>query len=299
MSYKIAIASGKGGTGKTTVSVNLQYAIAEQLTPNALLADCDVEEPNDRIFFPDAKVISHTKVHQMVPEIDTDKCTFCRKCVEYCEFNAIVVLPPAGFAEVNTSLCHSCGACSVACQDDAINEKPVQVGEITRMDTGIGAGLAEGNLKVGSAMQTLMIKELKKSISGDYDVVLYDSPPGTSCPVVETVADADYVVLVTEPTPFGLNDLVLMVELLVELEKPFGVVINKAGLGNRDVYEFLSEQNIDILAEIPFNKTYAGKYASGDLLIDITPETIKSYTKIVKSIEEHYLQYEGSNYFKW
>ncbi|WP_234409072.1 AAA family ATPase [Marinilabilia salmonicolor] len=223
MSYKIAIASGKGGTGKTTVSVNLQKAIASELTSGVLLADCDVEEPNDRIFFSDATIISEEEVHQMVPEIDTDKCTFCRKCVEYCEFNAIVVLPPAGFAEVNTSLCHSCGACSVACQDGAINEKPVPVGEITRMDTGIGAGLTEGNLKVGSAMQTLMIKELKKSITEDYDVVLYDAPPGTSCPVVETVADVDYVVLVTEPTPFGLNDLMLMVELLVNLDKPLGL----------------------------------------------------------------------------
>lgn len=299
MSYKIAIASGKGGTGKTTVSVNLQKAIASELTSGVLLADCDVEEPNDRIFFPDATITSKEEVHQIVPEIDADKCTFCRKCVEYCEFNAIVVLPPAGFAEVNASLCHSCGACSVACQDGAINEKPVQVGEITCMNTGVGAGLAEGNLKVGSAMQTLMIKELKKTITEDYDVVLYDAPPGTSCPVVETVADVDYVVLVTEPTPFGLNDLMLMVELLIDLDKPFGVVINKAGLGNRDVYDFLNEQNIDILAEIPFNKAYAGKYASGDLLTDIDQETTESYKKIVKSIEERYLQYEGSNYFKW
>jgi MinD superfamily P-loop ATPase len=299
MSYKIAIASGKGGTGKTTVSVNLQYAIAQQLTQNVLLADCDVEEPNDRIFFSGAEVVAHQDVNQMVPEIDTDKCTFCRKCVDYCEFNAIVVLPPAGFAEVNPSLCHSCGACSVACQDDAIVERPMPIGEITCLDTGVGAGLAEGNLKVGSAMQTLMIKELKRSVSDNYDVVLYDAPPGTSCPVVETVADADYVVLVTEPTPFGLNDLVLMVELLVELEKPFGVVINKAGLGNRDVYDFLNEQNIEILAEIPFNKEVAGKYASGELLQDITSETSGSYSKIVKSIEKRYLQYEGNNYFKW
>jgi MinD superfamily P-loop ATPase len=299
MSFKIAIASGKGGTGKTTVSVNLQYAIAKQLTQNVLLADCDVEEPNGRIFFTGAKVMSHQDVNQMVPEIDNDKCTFCRKCVDYCEFNAIVVLPPAGFAEVNPTSCHSCGACSVACQDDAIVERPMPIGEITCLDTGVGAGLAEGNLKVGSAMQTLMIKELKRSVPDNYDVVLYDAPPGTSCPVVETVADADYVVLVTEPTPFGLNDLVLMVELLVELEKPFGVVINKAGLGNRDVYDFLNEQNIEILAEIPFNKEVAGKYASGELLQDITSETSGSYSKIVKSIEKRYLQYEGNNYFKW
>ncbi len=299
MPFKIAIASGKGGTGKTTVSVNLQHFIAQKLTPNVLLADCDVEEPNDRIFFPETFVKSEEPVYQMVPEIDNEKCTFCRRCVDYCEFNAIVVIPPVKYAEVNSSLCHSCGACTVACQDGAITEKPNLIGTITKMDTGVGKGLAEGDLKVGSAMQTMMIKELKKSLNNSYDIILYDAPPGTSCPVVETVSDVDYVILVTEPTPFGLNDLVLMVELLLDLGKPFGVVVNKAGLGNRDVYSFLEEHDIDILEEIPFNKTYAGHYASGDLLVNIDDETANRYSNLVQFIEKRYLKYEGNNYFKW
>lgn len=299
MPFKIAIASGKGGTGKTTVSVNLQYFIAQKLTPNVLLADCDVEEPNDRVFFPEAVLKSDNPVFQMVPEIDNDECTFCRRCVEYCEFNAIVVIPPVKYAEVNTSLCHSCGACIVACQDGAITEKPILIGNIAKMETGVGKGLAEGCLKVGSAMQTLLIKELKKYPGNEYDLVLYDAPPGTSCPVVETIADVDYVILVAEPTPFGLNDLVLMVELLLDMGKPFGVVINKAGLGNRDVYDFLEEQDIEILEELPFNKKYASHYALGDLLLNIDNETEIRYSNIIQSIERRYLQYEGNNYFKW
>lgn len=299
MPFKIAIASGKGGTGKTTVSVNLQYFISKYLTPHVLLADCDVEEPNDRIFFPDAQLVSSSEVSQMVPEINSGKCTYCRRCVEYCEFNAIVVIPPVKYADVNPSLCHSCGACTVACRDGAITEKPVPVGEINVLDTGTGRGLVEGSLKIGSAMQTMMIKELKKSISAGYEVVLYDAPPGTSCPVVETVADVDYVILVAEPTPFGLNDLVLMVELLIDIGKPFGVIINKAGIGNRDIYSFLEEQNIDILEEIPFNKNYASLYASGDLLRNIDNDTANRYLNIVQFLERRFLQYEGNNYFKW
>jgi MinD superfamily P-loop ATPase len=281
MSFKIAIASGKGGTGKTTVSVNLQYFFAKNISSNVILVDCDVEEPNDKIFFPEAVVASSTRVAQMVPVINPGKCTFCRKCVNYCEFNAIVVIPPVKFAEVNASLCHSCGACSVACLDGAIIEKPNPVGEITYLDSGVGKGIVEGRLKIGSSMQTFMIRELKKALSNDYDIVLLDAPPGTSCPVVETVADADYIILVAEPTPFGLHDLMLMVELLVDLKKPFGVVITKAGLGNRDIYDFLEKQNIEVLGEIPFDKNYASRYASGNLLENIDETTAERYENIV------------------
>ena len=305
MPLKIAVASGKGGTGKTTVSVNLQYFISKSLTDEVLLVDCDVEEPNDRIFFPDSKTTSTLEVTQAIPEIDRNKCLFCRKCVDYCEFNAIVVIPPAHFAEINASLCHSCGACSVACREGAIKEKPHPLGKITTVNTGIGEGIVEGRLEVGSAMQTLMIKELKKNVSKHHrdadsdEIILFDAPPGTSCPVVETIADVDYVILVAEPTPFGLNDMTLMVELLVEMGKPFGVVINKAGLGNKEIYSFLKEQEIELLGEIPFNKEYAGKYAEGKLLQNIDPHARRCYSDIVTSIERRLLQDEGINYFKW
>ncbi|MFC2138585.1 AAA family ATPase [Bacteroidota bacterium] len=295
MAYKIAIASGKGGTGKTTVSVNLFYFLQDKITKNILLVDCDVEEPNDSLFFPEAKIIQKEKINQLIPEIDKEKCAYCRKCVEYCEFNAIVIIPHVHFSEVNESLCHSCGACKLACENNAIIEKHLSIGEVIKYNN----GLIEGKLKIGSAMQTLLIKELKKSIQDDPDILIYDAPPGTSCPVVETVIDAHYVILVTEPTPFGLYDLKLTIALLEKLEKPFGVIINKAGLGNNEVYKFLEEEKIEILAEIPFNQDYAHKYASGLILNDIPDEVIAQYKEIIEKLEKRILVYEGDNYFKW
>ena len=298
MSFKIAIASGKGGTGKTTVSANLYYFIWKNGCNNIQLADCDVEEPNDAIFFQNADRESKKDVYQFIPKIDKVKCTFCCKCVEYCEFNAISVIPSVKFAEVNTDLCHSCGACSVACQFNAIEEKPEQIGTISYYDTSLGNGLIEGRLKIGSAMQTMVIKELKKSVSHENAITIYDAPPGTSCPVVETVADTDYIILVTEPTPFGLHDLKLMTELLNDLQKPFGVIVNKAGLGNREVYEYLKEEQIELLGEIPFNKEYAANYAAGAILDDIPVNIEKQYLKIIKKLERRIVQYEGNNCFK-
>jgi len=299
MAYKIAIASGKGGTGKTTVSLNLYHFIQHNVCENVQLIDCDVEEPNDAIFFPEAAVSNEEEIFQMIPKIDTDKCTFCRKCVDYCEYNAIVVIPPVQFAEVNASLCHSCGACSIACEFGAITEYPESIGKVSFYNTGIGIGLAEGKLKIGSAMQTLLIKELKKRVSEEADFIIFDAPPGTSCPVVETVADVDYVVLVTEPTPFGVHDLKLMIDLLRDIKKPFGVVVNKAGLGNDEVYEFLDQENIELLGEIPFSQEYASQYAKGELLSGVPYEMSEQYEQISRKLERRAEIYEGNNYFKW
>lgn len=276
MSVKIAIASGKGGTGKTTVSVNLYYFMQELWSKNIQLVDCDVEEPDDIIFFPDAVKNTENEVIQLIPDIDTNKCTFCRKCAEYCEFNAIVVIPPAKFAEINTSLCHSCGACSVACEFNAITEKSVPIGKITDYSTGFGNGLLEGCLKIGSAMQTMVIRKLKKEPVNESEIIIYDAPPGTSCPVVITVANADYIILVTEPTPFGLHDLKLTTDILKTMDKPYGVIVNKAGLGNEEIYQFLEKENIELLGKIPYNKKYAAKYATGRLLNSI-PRKFKNY----------------------
>ena len=282
---KIAIASGKGGTGKTTVSVNLYHFLNKYVTRDVQLVDCDVEEPNDLLFFKDAKQKEQETIYQMVPRIDNDKCTYCRKCVEWCEFNSIVVIPPVQFAEVNPSLCHSCGACLVACEYDAMKEYPEPIGQVTFYETPEGAGLAEGRLKIGSSMQTMLIKELKKRVTANDGWVLFDAPPGTSCPVVETVSDADYILLVTEPTPFGLHDLKLMIEMLKEIKQPFGVIVNKAGLGNDEVYEYLKQENIEIIGEIPFDKDYASKYAGGNLLKDISPETEKRYKEMIDKLK--------------
>jgi MinD superfamily P-loop ATPase len=281
---KIAVASGKGGTGKTTVSVNLFYFISKEWDSNVRLVDCDVEEPNDVLFFNNPAIQSREEVYQLIPEIDTEKCTFCKKCQEWCEFNAITIVPKLNFAEVDASLCHSCGACSVACEFDAITEIEKPLGTITSYHTGFGKGLTEGCLNVGSSMQTMLIKKLKSSVANNDCLTILDAPPGTSCPVVETVADADYIILVTEPTPFGLHDLKITVELLSDLQKPFGVIVNKAGLGNRDVYEFLEENNIELLGEIPFDRDFAVSYSSGDLLQNIPGKTSLIFHEIIQKI---------------
>ena len=284
--FKIAIASGKGGTGKTTVSVNLFHFLHKKGYHNIHLVDCDVEEPDDRFFFREKTILNEFDVTQSIPVIDSEKCTYCRKCTEYCEFNAIVIIPPVKYAGVNAGLCHSCGACLAACKDKAITEKPEPIGKVTHFDVKKGAGLTEGSLKIGSAMQTLLIKELKKNTRTENSISIYDAPPGTSCPVVETISDADFVILVTEPTPFGLYDLQLMVDLLNEISRPFAVIVNKSGLGNSDVYSYLQKKNIELLGEIPFLQKYAGNYATGELFSNIPDEILKSYTGIIQRIEK-------------
>jgi len=290
---KLAIASGKGGTGKTTVAVNLFHFLSKNYSFKTQLIDCDVEEPNDLLFLQDYELDSEDIATQLIPVIDNDKCTYCRKCVSYCEFNAIVVIPPVSFAEVNPSLCHSCGACVVACEDGAIFEKPVEIGRIRSYKNGQEGVLTEGRLKIGSAMQTMLIKDTKQHAHEDMDVIIFDAPPGTSCPVVETVADADYVILVTEPTPFGLYDLKLTVEMLKEIQKPFGVIINKAGIGDQKVQDYLSNQSIELLGEIPYSKTYASKYATGDILNNISMDTEIQYKTIIRKLMARNTRDEG------
>lgn len=299
MTHKIAIASGKGGTGKTTLSVNLYHYLGNSAGKKVQLVDCDVEEPNDIIFFPEAQNVEENEVFQLIPVIDREKCTYCRKCVSYCEFNAIVVIPPIKFAEVNAGLCHSCGACSVACMEKAISEKQEQIGKISFYKIKEGITVMEGKLKIGSAMQTMLIKELKKNVSEEPDIVIYDAPPGTSCPVVETLSDADYIVLVTEPTPFGLHDLKLMVELLSGIQKPFGVIVNKSGLGSNSIYDYISNNGIELLGDIPFNEEYAACYATGNLFGSIPREIRICYTQIIEKIEQKILMHEGNNRIKW
>lgn len=284
---KIAIASGKGGTGKTTVAANLFRSLSCQSPRQVLLVDCDVEEPNDVLFFKEARQLSESPIYQEIPSIDTTRCTFCRKCAEYCEFNAIVVIPPAGFAEINPSLCHSCGACMVACEEEAIWVKNEAIGARKYYEDDAGNGILEGRLKIGSAMQTLVIRTLKASIPEDTEWVILDAPPGTSCPVVETLSDADYALLVTEPTPFGLHDLKMMVELVRKLSMPSGVVINKAHMGDGEIYRYLDEEELEIIGEIPFSRAYASRYASGDLFLEI-PEVIRdSHQQILSRLSEN------------
>lgn len=260
---RIAIASGKGGTGKTLVSTNLFYAL-QQLNYKVTLIDCDAEEPNVMIFFKGEEEFVQD-VTQKVPVIDTTKCTFCGKCQEYCSYNAIFMLRDMKIIRILEDLCHGCGACSVACKYDSISEKDISLGKITRYHSYLQSSIIEAKVRVGVFSPVSVIKAAIKEAGND-EIILMDSPPGTSCPFIQTVAVADFVILVTEPTPFGLSDLRQSVETLKTMNKSYGVIINRAGLGDKAVYEYLLDENIPLLAEIPFDKEVASLYSKGEIV---------------------------------
>lgn len=267
---KIAIASGKGGTGKTLVSTNL-FSILSGKGYKVSLVDCDAEAPNSVAFF-DVKLVESTEVYHKVPVIDTSKCTFCGKCQEYCNYNAIFLLPPVKIIQTMEDLCHGCGACSVACAHNAISEKEVSLGQVKTFSTRGKPSIVEARMNIGVMSPVPVIKRAIREADSPSGYILLDSPPGTSCPFVQTVATADFVVLVTEPTPFGLSDLRQSVETLKGMGKPCGVIINRAGLGNGMVQEYLTRENIPLLAEIPFDKRIAEYYSKGVLVHTQCPE---------------------------
>ncbi|MGD9930433.1 MAG: P-loop NTPase [Mangrovibacterium sp.] len=280
---KIAIASGKGGTGKTLVATNLFQTIRKAGEP-VILIDCDSEEPNDQQFI-NGNLIDEQLVTQNIPVIDTDKCTYCGKCQEYCHYNAILVLPEIRHIQVVEDLCHDCGACLYACQRGAITEKEKMIGAITKYDVDDHSALYESRIEVGVYSSVPLIREaIKDAENGHF--AIFDAPPGTSCPFIATVEQADYVVLVTEPTPFGLNDLKLSVETLQELGKSFGVVINRAGLGNNAVQEYLAENKIQLLAEIPFDRKIAASYSEGILITDSLDEYRELFAQLYETLEK-------------
>lgn len=294
MSYKVAIASGKGGTGKTSVSVHLFHFFSSLFS--TVLVDCDVEEPNDHLFINPLNFVNSEDEFVQVAHINTEKCTFCRKCVDYCEFNAITILPPIPYAKINSDLCHSCGACLVACKDQAITEVPSLIGKTKTSYSSNQSTLVEGQLKVGSPLQTALIRKLKKkAIQLNSHITLFDAPPGTSCPVVETISEMDYIILVTEPTPFGLHDLKLSVNLIKEMKIPFGIIINKSGIGFKDTHEYILSNQYDFLGEIPFSKEYAAIYSKGELLHNPPLEFLEIYQNIGVSLIEKLDKYERNN----
>lgn len=269
---KIAIASGKGGTGKTFISTNLFWS-AQKAGINTTLVDCDAEEPNVAEFI-QGTLLDLTPVNQRIPVIDSRKCTFCGKCHEYCNYHAIVYIPPSGFIQVIEELCHSCGACSVACNHGAITEKEKQLGTIKTIRVNDHAATIECRTEIGVYSPVPVIRQAIK-ISNEESLVILDAPPGISCPFIATVENADFVVLVTEPTPFGLNDLILSVATLNQLGKPYGVIVNKANLGNRQVYDWLDQNKIPLLMEIPFEKEFARLYSGGRLLTEESAYNIR------------------------
>ena len=280
---KIAIASGKGGTGKTLLSTNLFYTLQQANKPVALI-DCDAEEPNDREFIA-GELLGTNTITQKVPVIDAQKCTFCGKCKEYCSYNAIVMLKPASFIEVVEDLCHDCGACLAACEYDAITEKDKDLGQVSYYKLSTNSRLIEARANVGVYSPVPIIKmAIKQPENGE--ILILDSPPGISCPFIATVEDADFVLLVTEPTPFGLNDLKLSVETLEQLGKKMGVIINRSGLGDQSVYQYLREKKIPFLMEIPFDKRIAEAYSKGKLITVELPEYRQAFAELYQKVEQ-------------
>jgi MinD superfamily P-loop ATPase len=274
----ISIASGKGGTGKTTIATNLAVAMA----PEVKLLDCDVEEPNDHIFIQPR--ITYTEEFGLkVPKVDMGKCSLCGRCQEICQFKAIVVVGKSvlTFPE----LCHSCGGCFEVCPEGAITEVDRAMGIFER-GTRDGLQFTYGSLYVGQVMAVPLIERVRAEIESGM-LTIIDAPPGTSCPVISSVKGSDFVILVTEPTPFGLNDLKLAVGIVKILDIPHGIVINRSDLGDDKVKEYATEEGIPILMEIPFSRQIAEAYSRGKLLVEELPGWREKFIHLYERIVDY------------
>lgn len=267
---KIAILSGKGGTGKTTLSVNLF-----SLLKNVALIDTDIEEPNAHLFIKETPTLKDT-VNKGYPVVDENKCTLCGACGDHCNFNAII--PTKKKVMVFADLCHDCGLCKMVCPENAITYTPKEVGKIFEIQQR-SKTFYYGLLETGEISGVRIIETLK-DIDINNETILIDCPPGVACNTNTSIEGADYAIIVSEPTPFGISDMTMVVELLQKRKIPFGVVINKAGLGNNDIYSYLENEQIALLGEIPFTEERASISASGECIID-HDETFKD---ILKSI---------------
>jgi len=272
----ISVASGKGGTGKTTVSTNLALSIGT----NVELLDCDVEQPNAHLFLNPVWDRNET-VTTPVPEVDLKKCMFCGKCSELCEFKAIVIV--AETVLTFEELCHSCGGCMAVCPEGAITEKGRELGVLQKGHLN-GIEFIHGKLRVGEAMAPPLIKKVL-SYRDPAKLTIVDAPPGTSCPVIEAMKPADFVLLVTEPTPFGLNDLKLAVGATKILDIPCGLVINRCDMGDEKVKEYAADENLPILMEIPFDRQIAEIYSRGDMIVDQMPEWKERFLQLYEKIK--------------
>jgi len=276
----ISVASGKGGTGKTLVATNLALSLREE--QRVQLLDCDVEEPNSHIFLRPSFVQSEAATIP-VPQVDKGKCTYCGKCSEVCAFHAIAVFKETRNVLVFPELCHGCGACSYLCPENAITEENRPIGVV---ETGEARGIAfvHGKLNIGEAMAPPLIKQVKERRDAGA-ITIIDIPPGTSCPVVEAVSGSDHCLLVTEPTPFGLNDLSLAVEMVRKLDIPCSVVINRVGVGDGKTEEYCEKEGIPILLTIPLDTHIAKLYSRGIPLVDDVPEWNNKFLDLFHQIE--------------
>jgi len=259
----ISVASGKGGTGKTLVATSLALSLEGQVQ----LLDCDVEEPNDHVFLK-PNFTKRESVYVPIPKVDEEKCTHCGKCAEVCAYNAIAAMKKKVL--VFPELCHGCGACSYLCPEEAISEVGKEVG-VVEIGHSASIQFAHGKLNVGEAMAPPVIRKVKEGINHEGAVII-DVSPGTSCPVVESIRGSDFCLLVTEPTPFGLNDLILAVEVVRKLEIPCGLILNRAGVGDRKVEEYCLKENIPVLLTIPLDTRIAGYYSRGIPLVEGIPQ---------------------------
>jgi len=276
----LAIASGKGGTGKTTVATNLAWVAAQYGVRTAYL-DCDVEEPNGHIFLK-PKITSKKPVGIPVPKADEGKCTHCGECAKVCRYSAIVCVKDT--VVVNGSMCHGCGGCAMVCPAGAITEESRAIGVVER-GTSEAIEFVRGELTVGVAISPPLIRAVKE-LCPPADLAVFDSPPGTSCPVVETVRESDLVILVTEPTPFGLHDLKLAVDLVHELKLPLGVVINRFTLGTDELETYCRETNLPVLGRIPDDRKIAEAYSKGLLIAQVLSDYRWNFKTILDRIRE-------------
>jgi MinD superfamily P-loop ATPase len=275
----ISVASGKGGTGKTLVATSLALSLKNR--ERVQLLDCDVEEPNDHIFLKPV-ITGSEAVCIPIPEINEKKCTYCGRCAEVCVYHALAVFPQ--HVLVFPNLCHGCGACSYLCPEKAIADVGREIG-VVECGHSDGVEFAHGKLNVGEVMPTPVIRRVKAQANRD-GIVIIDVSPGTSCPVVESIKDSNFCLLVTEPTPFGLNDLILAVETVKELEVPFGVVINRAGVGDGKVEEYCLREGIPVLLTIPLDTEIARINSRGITLVEGMPQWKKSFIGLFDRIQE-------------
>jgi len=276
----LAVASGKGGTGKTTVATSLALAIAD-ISP--VFLDCDVEAPNAHLFLR-PQFNQHREIGLPIPEVDEIRCTGCGRCAEVCQYHAIVVM--GSKVLVFPELCHGCGSCTIQCPEGAINEVSNLLGVLEAGPAKGGVHFAQGVLNIGEPMAVPVIRELKqwRPYPGGHTIIR-DAPPGNSCPVVETIRGADFVLLVTEPTPFGLHDLKLAIQLTRELDVPAGVVVNRDGVGDDGVDEFCGKAGIPILMRIPLDQGIGQAVARGEALVEAFPEYLPPFRELFAQIQ--------------